>query len=408
MDRIPEDIIVIIASLLPSRNLALFATLSRPWQRAIERRTFSTLYINSTTNDLYVFERIVWANCMRRKFPQSLTFSVQPYIDKRRVKPPQHWQHFSASLTWDLRRLFLILAESDDENKMTLKLVGNIRDDEKDDGPEYLRPRLALIDNADHFPVVKCVSKLVCSIANPRPRIALRAAINIAKLLPSLGCIEITAREVGFYKAAVRREDEHGLADALVEANFLSGTECREVSLCLDWNDPYSFEKYDGWVVPDRRNSPSYDPLGAAVRTWSYNLVSLKVCGVFDGSLFWPSESERLEMPVLPWPCLREFYVNLGIVTPAGGWYFINQPDSHKRNVPCEETMQPLFVAWAKALESMPVLQQAALRFRVIDDSEQYMYNWLVGIRAPGTGPRRGKLEGYSHKSRLIFKNTKG
>ncbi|KAI1657925.1 hypothetical protein F4813DRAFT_396073 [Daldinia decipiens] len=189
MDRIPEDVIIIIASFLPSGGLAPFATLSRPWQRAIERRAFSALRIDITTNDLHVFERSVWTDYMRRRFLKDLTFVIQLYVDMKKV-------------TRDLRRLFLILAESDDEKKMTLtlELFGNIRDEDKDKDEEA---------------------------------------------------------------QGVRRGDQHGLADAPVEANFLSGTECQNVSLSLLCTDIRAFDRDDLWV-PDRTNSLSYDPLGAA------------------------------------------------------------------------------------------------------------------------------------------------
>ncbi|KAI0109895.1 hypothetical protein F4814DRAFT_450856 [Daldinia grandis] len=421
MERLPEDIIIIIASLLPSDGLAPFATLSRLWQQAIERRTFSSLRVDSTDEELGVFSRTVWVSDTRRRFLCYLAFAVVLESDERTVKPSQQWQRFSESMTWDLHQLFRILAESDDENEMTLQLgyVRSRRDGLHDKDPRYLRPRLALLGNIDHFPIVKCVANLVLCIDTSTRRVALRTAVDLAKRLPCLRCIDIVAEEVEMCQAnkkaeAVHREDRHGLADALVEANFLSDTGCREVSLSLEQHDPVELQIMRRWTAPDSTNSLSYDPLGAAMRAWSYNLVRLEIGGVFDGSLFWPSESEQSEIPISPWPRLKEFRAKLGMTTPAGGWYFMEQPDIHRRNIPCEDTMQPLFAAWAKALESMPVLEQAAIHFQVIGGSDDFdidINNWSVILQAPDTNVDlipHPWVEKLRSESRLIFGNTGG
>ncbi|KAF3061973.1 hypothetical protein GL218_04214 [Daldinia childiae] len=425
MERLPEEIIIIIASLLPPIGLAPFATLSRPWQRAIERRTFFRLYIESTDEDLGVFSRIVWPNDMRRRFLQDLIFTAIIDSDEKTVKPSQQLQRFSESLTWHWRQLFCILAEDDDKTGMTLQLgyIESIRDDRGNKRPKYLRSRLVLIGNGENFPIVKCVSNLEFCIDTSAGRVALRTAVNLIKRLPCLRRINIMAEDeeecINNRKMEeVHLEDRHSLANALVNANFLPNTGCREVSLSLEQHDPIMFELQPSWVAPNITNSLSYDPLGAAMRMWSHNLVSLKISGVFDSSLFWPSENEQPGIAVSSWPHLREFHATLGMTTPTGDWYFQSEPDlPNRRNIPCEDTMQPLFAAWAKALGCMPVLEQAAIHFRVNRTAEKFAMHddpWSVIFQAPDTNTNPilhnwiTSLEPYLQNSRFIFQNTRG
>lgn len=60
-------------------------------------------------------------------------------------------------------------------------------------------------------------------------------------------------------------------------------------------------------------------PLGAALRTWSNNLVTLDPCGVFDGSLLWPGgqgTTAGTKPSALPsWSNLKNLSVKLGAST---------------------------------------------------------------------------------------------
>ncbi|KAI2471626.1 hypothetical protein F4781DRAFT_429104 [Annulohypoxylon bovei var. microspora] len=130
------------------------------------------------------------------------------------------------------------------------------------------------------------------------------------------------------------------------------------------------------------------------MRDWSYNLVSLDIDGVFDGSLFWPHASEKRKMPLHHWPRLRNFYVRLGVSTPTGGWYFGHTSKNLYRNVPLEDKLQPLFESWVKGLQYMPVLEQALVLFNITLEIRQVGFrdypsvkNWAIGFQAPGLNP---------------------
>ncbi|KAI4598726.1 hypothetical protein KJ359_002618 [Pestalotiopsis sp. 9143b] len=101
---------------------------------------------------------------------------------------------------------------------------------------------------------------------------------------------------------------------------------------------------------------------------------------------------------------------------------YAEDADKCVRNVPNEETMQPLFEAWAKALGNMRSLRQARLCFRIEtdlsdsddeDEKDLCMVDWEVVYEAPDFADIYrlwwGELNDRERSSRrLIFHNTKG
>lgn len=101
---------------------------------------------------------------------------------------------------------------------------------------------------------------------------------------------------------------------------------------------------------------------------------------------------------------------------------YAEDADKCVRNVPNEETMQPLFEAWAKALGNMRSLRQARLCFRIgtdlsdsddEDEKDLCMVHWEVVYEAPDFADIYrlwwGELNDRERSSRrLIFHNTKG
>ncbi|KAK8137358.1 hypothetical protein PG984_005298 [Apiospora sp. TS-2023a] len=203
-----------------------------------------------------------------------------------------------------------------------------------------------------------------------------------------------------------------------------------------------------------------YDLLGTSLRTWSRRLTSLRVRGVVDGSLFWPHHHEKegvvsdddnnsnsapSEEP--EWPHMQDIDVHAERYSPSGRWYFTRSEPAYaapslpdytfestgddsdhddvgrrfSRSVPHEETIQPLFESWARALSRMPSLRTARLRFRIKFFHEggragrwHIMEDWAVVYEAPGYEIKDnnktawcGKLTPEEQRCRrLIFQNT--
>ncbi|KAI1806651.1 hypothetical protein F4811DRAFT_509880 [Daldinia bambusicola] len=401
MGAFPLEIVEFIASFISDDSLAPYATISRTWQAAIERRLFSHLILDNKREDLSDFPRIVWANPARRMFLRYIVFKV---FANNRPLP-------SEAMTSDLRQLFCILAEKNDNKEITLELI--FYESSEEDGPRYEHghpePRFGSTGAfGERFATVECVSRLVLQV-DVYERPALLTAINLMKRLPCLRSITVFGDEMHTYP-----EDRHGLATAL--ASILSRTECLEVTLGIDTILPREYNTELSWfspqVTPGSVSLPPYDTLGATVRMWSHNLVYLNISGIFDSSLFWPSKNEKSEITATPWPRLKEFHASLALMTPAGRWYFVENPEIPQvQDDPRDDTLWPLFKAWAKAIESMPVLEQASVTFDVMayPFSDDCPYIWSVIFLIPDAIPddslrlRSEKLDAYSHNSRLIF-----
>ncbi|KAI1144149.1 hypothetical protein F5Y05DRAFT_18937 [Hypoxylon sp. FL0543] len=443
MDSLPEEIIDIVVSFLPKGRfirLASFATLSTLWQKAIERRTFSYIAISSEDEDIQNFTRIVTP--ARRAFLRYLKFTVIVPLVGLHVKrdSSQEPEPFNEPFTSAMHRLFQLLADKEsndvDERARTCNLILEVGE-VTHYGEKQLRPRqhIDLLHGGRRLPEVNCVSRLVLYRAAMERgrRVSLRTAVGLAQRLPCLRRVDIIANELELSEmvgqaGALHLGDREALATALVESNFLSALRhCKEVCLRLEEQDPIVLSRHSRLVLPNYTNPLSFEALGSAMRTWSHNLVSLEIGGVFDGTLFWPSEHEPSAVPASPWPRLRNFHAGLELATPTGAWYFVPRSERGPRDVPSEETMQPLFESWAKALESMPILEHASIRFLVELETPALDYvsqtsaeTWAVGFHAPGIprGPRKYGWEwtglgenheaDYSQSPRLVFRSVDG
>ncbi|KAI2637263.1 hypothetical protein GGS26DRAFT_548013 [Hypomontagnella submonticulosa] len=434
MDRLPQEIIDIIASFLPKKDFAPLVAISPAWRKAIEQRTFSRLWIGSP--DLTTFATLI---ATRRALLRDLFFTVllpssvsqEKWRNKKLTK-------FEVALAASIRELFVALAENNGDGdgedgdgsggnvKLELGAISNVLNSKWDQ-----RRRIRLFGNGggETLPMVRCVTRLVLCVDIDRRRIPLRAAVDLARRMPRLRQLDILATErhpnnLSGRAGALHREDRSELAAALLEVDYSSLRNCTEVCLWLEEQDPYFLRVEPGiFKFPNLRKSLSYDPLSAALRMWSHNLVSFILCGVFDNSLFWPGPGElSATMPESPWPRLKISHIRLGLSTPAGGWYFNVKPETEYRNVPNEDTLQPLFESWAAAIGSMRVLEQATILFRVEVDSpkpeftsETSVEDWMISFQAPGLVPeptqhpyaKRLSADDLS-SSRLVFRNVGG
>ncbi|PVH74835.1 hypothetical protein DL98DRAFT_518992 [Cadophora sp. DSE1049] len=165
------------------------------------------------------------------------------------------------------------------------------------------------------------------------------------------------------------------------------------------------FGSVDAWLsldqgiaMPDLCSPFTYDPLSAALRIYSQNLVTLEIQGVVDQTLFWPVQEDGGSIPF--WPRLKSLKVTFHSGTPSGRWYFQglqgqgmnsrgfkieekhyppmephdgdeewddesgryeNSSPNMFRTKPIDEEVERLLGAFAKALDVMPVLESAEL-----------------------------------------------
>ncbi|ETS85191.1 hypothetical protein PFICI_03216 [Pestalotiopsis fici W106-1] len=451
MEKLPDELLDIIADCLPPEALAPYATLSSRWQSTIERRTFYRLQISSADEDMDCFTLSITPSRIRYLKQLYLTILV-PFHETRIISAEGQEARFSAAFTDALRKLFQALAgtESSIQNASTSQgieswihfFISEVKSpvDIWDELNGYLTRRIQLVEY-ESLPFVQCVSRL--GIYDPQRKFALRTAIELSTRLPNLCGMELekTIQDKMFIFASNFRllwDSRKDLAEAFAKADNLSGSHLRHFTVLTD-----ELEPRDGLFKPvsDFRNyyaitlEPSYDPLGVAIRTLSQNLTYLNLSGTFDVSLFWPTQAEidgtitRTSSISLQWPCLKHMIIKLGLCTPNGEWYFKAKPRvGHRRstrlrpmNVPVDDELQHVFASWSKALSHMPVLRSATIWFHLEmtpqkPSEERYFDKWVVGFHAPGEIPDPTIFTSHNAKvtmeelynSRLVFERTDG
>lgn len=472
-EEVVRRIVQFIAGEWPhARSIAALATLSSKWQRAVERLTFEDLKIANHDDDLEKLEQVVIANPRRLACLRFLQFSID--LDpgaSTGSRTENREMQASLRFTEGVAKLFGVLASPDQGDDGT---AGSTSADGQSKGitlqivpilsprvetkrkQKNMRQRVRILDDvgpststAQHQALspVTCISHLVLNVAMEKGRLAMRTALDLAKWLPSLNRLDMTAAlevpsDAGV-NLAQHADDRQELANALV-VTAGSPSSLKEVLFSIEEQDPWSVQTHPRFVFPDLTRTvsdatagpagqgaePRADPLGAALRTWSNNLVTLDLCGVFDGSLFWPEgqgATSGTKPSALPsWPNLKNISAKLGVSTPTGGWYFTPRPDPESdghRRVPNDDALQPLLAAWSRALERMPVLENAALFFELMlemdgapgDDSTAFG-RWLVAFQAPNAMPRpevamqwaRTLAREEYQRARLVFQCVSG
>lgn len=140
------------------------------------------------------------------------------------------------------------------------------------------------------------------------------------------------------------------------------------------------FPVHEHREYPVELRSEGGDPLGPSLRRWSYNASELEISGMFDCTLFQPANPESEPTP--HWPRLRSLDVDMSVCTPHMTWYFDQGP------YPTVKEVEPLFCAFAAALEGMPMLQVATLHFATcqnVRDGDQE-YQWGVTYKKSEDG----------------------
>ncbi|KFX90624.1 hypothetical protein O988_08107 [Pseudogymnoascus sp. VKM F-3808] len=446
MNTLPQEIIDRIVFFLPQgwsgeypnskKNcVARYAVISSKFRVAIERFTFRRIEIQN--DELETFAQTLTSG--RRSFLRSLVYCITlPPIDpavSQRYERPAETEAVSKLFSLHIKNLFDALNRLDGMRGITLDL-SNVwqffevdRDEEMLYGQDefrdfrHIRSRIDLLAS-DALPQLTFISHLKLSPWDrmPTPSVLL----DLAAHMPGLQALDLA---------------------------FISNERRPRKYPCLHLI----------WAL-------RYDPLGSSLRTWSQRLTEFHLKGIFDEALFWPHPLETTASPP-QWLNLKNLYVHLERQTPSGWWYFMPKgkpefgtpprnpakdpndlplpftdnpidgadpfdkraedawdctqdygkpvEDCFTRNVPNEDTMQPLLKGWARALRSMRSLQRATLAFSVeipdskSSDEENVCWNdWEVIYESPESISDHcwnEQLEAEERSSRrLTFHNTRG
>lgn len=177
-------------------------------------------------------------------------------------------------------------------------------------------------------------------------------------------------------------------------------------------------------AMPNLIGQQCCDPLSSSLRVLSYGLRSMRLKGIFDSSLFWPTNGGDAPS----WPNLEHIHVMFYLASPSGSWYFdspsglhvdnadgeigsaqdalypsvSNESDEYDedwrsslrdnvyefqfRSEPVSETLTPFLTAFAKAAAQMPKLKAFELWAPIEWElQDQFEWKWDLSAIAAGT-----------------------
>ncbi|KAI9766216.1 MAG: hypothetical protein M1839_005006 [Geoglossum umbratile] len=383
MYSLPQEIIARIASYLdcevdqshiplafrqraPSR-LPPYATISRQWLYAIERRTFHTLRLKST--ELHYFADILVGH--RRTALAHLRFEVvlPAYDDAAcaRFEREKDRARNNEAFTDAIRGLFRVLKSWEGEDDIAKErrtsviavpvptcsfaldlcevyspMDGVHRGLEKynDDNFQYQLGRrndlfhhryehsIIKILLPEDLPSFSCVSHFRVAVSYPRT-VEPRSIAAMAEKLEGLRNIEWTLNDNEKKYVQVRQENRYTQnLDFAQSLPLLTRPPLQTLRLEYYHEPPsnHSFNPPPASLPPN----PQIDHLSRSLHTLTLApaLTDIDLTGpiVISPSLFWLGEGEA---PPL-WPNVRRFHVTFGIETPDGGWYFERDPRPHE------------------------------------------------------------------------------
>ncbi|KAK8040918.1 hypothetical protein PG994_013925 [Apiospora phragmitis] len=379
--------------------LAPYATISTYFLEAVQRRTWRSLQINNEDPD----QCARYLRGHRLSYLRQLSFAISlPAIDEakaQRFERPAETEAVSQAIGFQLRRLFDMLHTAEPvaaqfdvpgilqwrEANSQLSLRGiehwsaakeqDSVDEDEDCGLgdyRHLRSRITL-PQANELPMLHSVRHLSFGTwkCRPDPNIQL----VIAARMPNLVALDLTLDATELRYPGVLRKDRKSLADALV--NYSEQTKQEENAADRpEWRDMQTFDVQLELITPSGcwyflpKGEPGY---GRPPRDPAEDPEDVPPVFTNDDPA-----GDGMD------PCDRGA---------EDAYYFKLEDigDVRIRNVPCDDTMEPLFEAWARTLACMPLLRSANLHFQVQtpnsetgDEEDMNMEDWEIVYEAPG------------------------
>ncbi|KAK9770365.1 hypothetical protein SCAR479_12934 [Seiridium cardinale] len=362
MDRLPQEIVDLIASFLfpeirlsssdedeegwtpyakspkPEPSLAPFATISRAWQAAVERRTFQSIKFDS--EDLPAFKQALTLHRYLRLKRMIFTVILPSYdtVAASKVETQQDRSANSQAYSDALQSLFEILKSSElgQPRSHSLELFINHPESRSDiqwsasrgisgsDGQIYEgRYFHSYIDvyNPDKLPQLHHVTRFFMKM--PKDQLGHRmlyprVPIQIVSKLPNVEsfCIDVNDNERLYIRQ--RREHRRELAEQIQK---LSLPRLKTADLHFLYSSPEDHR----YLPPMLHPTTEFDLLSSVCHSFSQGLVELSLNGVLDISALQPISGCGVTL----WPNLEQLDIHFHQVRPFGGWYFTGTPPIH-------------------------------------------------------------------------------
>ncbi|KAE9362878.1 hypothetical protein N431DRAFT_565013 [Stipitochalara longipes BDJ] len=422
----PSEMVTLIASHLiaasetaPAGQLqtpdkvAIYATVSKDWQKCIEKHTFSSILLTPARLD--EFDQIIRGP--RRKYVRLIALDVvlDSYDDEAccRYETEEGQQKNNRLFTQTLRRLFLTMSSWEGVQEADLGIYMSVKvyspSDHSRLGQKEGRARRALRHRTGAAKDIfdrrfdKSYLRLV-NTENDGEASALPHSVS------AITGIEITAGYLRhMYPAscslilsqlprlrtfrAYLWDDERKDLDLRKRARheFASSINLWPASINEVDLHYYNSAPADETFMPPNLlpSSSNEDPLSSELRAFSQQLTDLRLSDMTIGpEFFWPSAASQTSDSLLPhWPHLTSLAISCTPITPSGQWLFERDPDeeleefewgedprlymeedelpapqdergNHFRKIASPELMNAFYVAAGKAAGKMPVLRQ--------------------------------------------------
>lgn len=292
-------------------QLPPYACISRPWQHAIERRTFEAVTIDS--NHVADLGRVLVAH--RRHLLRVLTYDLVI-----RTEDVQN----NVAATRAIHDLFVLLSSwGVDAAGQTMRLNIGIA------YPNYSQPLqpVVVFNDPEDLPSISRITELEfvrhqrCNFDGP-------SAFRLAARLPSLEKAWLSIHDdPELMSTAERRAMRLSLAQALPALASSSLTSLHiDAPDCAPQDETFSPPRLIGDAADD-----DVDPLSLALHRLSLlspHLTTLRISGALtiDPSLFWPPPPPDGGGSTPSWPSLTTLIIQFSMATPDGDWYFTGTP----------------------------------------------------------------------------------
>ncbi|KAL2818074.1 hypothetical protein BJX63DRAFT_83196 [Aspergillus granulosus] len=334
---LPPEIISHVLSYLDSSSLAPYAIVSKQWQAIIEKRTFSSLSLDTT--QLLELARTVSRprqHLIRQLRLKILSPEYAPAA-REEVETDEDREQNNHAFTDAIHSLFKVLAgwSNNTEASLSLSIYARSPSDYVENSLEEIKRRsrnskdllqwryessyLQFLDSPETFPMVHTVGAFeTCGNED----------IQINRNIAPAAISRILSRLPRVRKVQGRLSDDerknHFLRDKL-RADFALSLSHWPTSIeHLDLN-------YRGWPPMDPnfpplvRSDPGNDALSIALHCLSQQLVTLSLSDIMiSPELFWPPGSTTESPP--SWPKLMSYRLEYTMATPSGDWLFERDP----------------------------------------------------------------------------------
>ncbi|KAF3492376.1 uncharacterized protein GIQ15_01893 [Arthroderma uncinatum] len=398
METIPQELFLSILEYIevnPKRFMK-YVTVSRRWQRAIERFYFNRIRVNESELSSFA-ELFRETESHRKSLVKQLFLKIHlPAYDGDNYH--QHKEVNNQIFSTTILKLFQVLETFDgDEDvkrnrrkgdglQLTITYIKSPCDDFDGDDAIKLRGTYIQLLNHQKLPTLSCVSTFFSGCHDYTRMLDPASGILIAGKLKNL---KRCTTDYYDRRECINNETRKIIRPAFANALSLYTQSLGAFDLRMEFSCP----------LDDASSPPNYalpssrvDPMNLA-----------------------------LDAPVPFWPNMRDIYVWVAPTTPDGDWYFMGDPNiaSHPefigatraddqtlrgtedtcnffRIIPIPERMNPLLIAMARAVRYAPSIEAVGVRFVEAELSPKYVKTkgskrqFGIFYCAPGTEPPFG------------------